>query len=243
MNTVSSNIALIPARKGSKRIPNKNTKILNGKPLIAYTIENALKSQIFKHVIVSTDDLEIANVAKHFGALVPALRPADLASDSSSDIEWVMHAIEKLLPLNVDANDFISILRPTSPLRTAKTIQKAFHALLNNPWADSLRALEPTTKHPGKMWRLDHKNEAFPLFEQAGRKVPSHNMPTQELEKIWVQNASLEIVRVGSLLSSGSISGKRVLGYEMPGLEGFDLNTELDWLLLETLIKNSIVAL
>ena len=230
-------IALIPARQGSVRIPMKNTKLLNGVPLIAYTIQSAIKSNIFSEVIVSTDSPEIAKIAKEWGAQVPNLRPSDYAGSSSPDLEWVMHAIDHLLNFNKNEVECVAILRPTSPLRSPKTIKHAMDSFKTNIWADSLRAMEITQIHPGKMWRVDEDMEATPFLDQSNQSTPTHNLPTQSLEKLWVQNASLEIARLTSLIQSKSISGKRIMGYQMPGLEGLDLNSPLDWQFLEFLAR------
>lgn len=230
-------VAFIPARSGSKRIKNKNIRELDGKALISYTIESALDVGAFDEVVVSTDALEIAEIAKGLGASVPSLRPAEFATDSSPDIEWLTHGINNLMSHPIEEVELIAILRPTSPLRTGATIAQAINQLRLTPWADSLRAMEVSDKHPGKMWILKESNEATPFLEQKSGGTPSHSLPTQSLQKVWVQNASLEIVRLDSVLETRTISGDRVLGFEMPGYEGFDLNTELDWIVLEQLLK------
>lgn len=237
MYYVCVNIALIPARSGSKRLPGKNIKLLNGKHLIYYTIKVALESKLFSEVIVSTDSKEIADIAKIHGANVPLLRPSDLATDSSTDIEWVNHAINSMVKISHSEISSVSILRPTNPLRTSATISKALKLLESNSWADSVRAMEITDKHPGKMWVLDEDKKAYPYLDQTGEVIPTHNKPTQSLQTLWVQNASLEIIKFKSLMSTKSISGNNVLGYEMPGLEGFDINTQKDFEFLEFLIS------
>jgi len=235
-NTNSKQVAFIPARSGSKRLPGKNIKKLKGVPLIAYTIKSALESEIFTEVIVSTDSQEIADVALQWGAVVPVLRPLVNANDSSTDIEWVLHSIDNMIATPRDLIECIAILRPTNPLRTAETIVSAFNIFKEQTWADSLRAMEEVNKHPGKMWRLGENQHAIPFLDQTREITPTHDQPTQMLEKLWVQNASLEIVRLSSLLISKKISGKNVLGFTMPGLEGYDINTQLDWDFLEYLI-------
>jgi len=232
-------IALVPARSGSKRVPKKNTRILAGKPLIFYTIQAALRSGEFSEIIVSTDSSEIGELARHFGASVPCLRPNAISGDQSEDLDWVKHCLSTMMVTNPDEIEFLAILRPTSPLRRSETIVEAMTLLKSNSWADSVRAMEPTSQHPGKMWFLDGKGLAKPLLPQPIGSTPTHNRPTQTLEKIWVQNASLEIVRLEALLMHNSISGKNVLGFEMPGYEGFDVNTELDWEMLERLIERN----
>ena len=230
-------IALIPARSGSKRLPGKNIKSLNGVPLIAYTIKSALNSNLFTEVIVSTDSQEIADIALHWGASVPVLRPPEYARDSSPDIEWISHSIENMVITPRNLVECIAILRPTNPLRTADTIVRAFNIFQEQSWADSLRAMEITNKHPGKMWRLGENNQALPFLNQDSEIVPTHDQPTQSLEKLWIQNASLELVRLSALLKTKTISGEKILGFDMPNLQGYDVNTQLDWDFLEYLIS------
>ena len=230
-------IALIPAREGSVRIPGKNIKPLNGIPLIAYSIRSAISSDLFSEVIVSTDSPEIAKISRYWGASVPSLRPTEYASSTSSDIEWVMHAVKELISIPQEEVEFIAILRPTNPLRSVDTLRSAMKKIKRSTWADSLRAMEVTQFHPGKMWRVNNDMEATPYLDQSNEAIPTHNRPTQSLEQLWIQNASLEITRLSSVLTSKSISGKKVMGYQMPEFEGFDLNTPLDWMLLEALIR------
>ena len=235
--TAKNNIALIPARSGSKRLPQKNIKPLNGIPLIAYTIRAAQKSGIFAEIIVSTDSEEISHIARKWGAAVPKLRPRELATDESSDIEWVMHCITDMISTPLENVENISILRPTNPLRSGGSIVEALKQLNGCHWADSIRAMEPTNKHPGKMWVLDEFNHATPYIDQKSEKIPTYNRPTQSLQKLWVQNASLEIARIDSVLETESISGRHVLCLELPEFEGIDINTSKDWEFLEFLIS------
>jgi CMP-N,N'-diacetyllegionaminic acid synthase len=229
-------VALIPARIGSSRLPQKNLRILNGLPLIAYTIKSALNSKLFSEVIVSTDSTEISKVAVEFGATVPMLRPKEFASNDSPDIEWVEHCLDHMLSIPIKLVGCVAILRPTSPLRSSKTIINAFETFQSQTWADSLRAMQQVQEHPGKMWRLSENCEAISFMHQNSFETPTHDKPTQSLDKLWVQNASLELIRMDSLKKYRSISGKRVLGFTMPGLEGFDINTKEDWEYLQYLI-------
>lgn len=237
MHESSVDVAFIPARQGSVRIPGKNIKLLNGIPLIVYSIHSAMESNLFSEVIVSTDSPEIAKISRDWGASVPSLRPIEYANSTSTDLEWVMHAIERLISFPPEQIDCIAILRPTNPLRTAATIKSAMETFKQNSWADSLRAMEITQVHPGKMWRVNSAMEAKPYLDQSRESIPTHNRPTQSLEELWVQNASLEITRLSSLLASNSISGNKVMAFKMPEFEGLDLNTPLDWKLLESLAR------
>lgn len=229
MNLPVKAVALIPARKGSKRIPGKNIRKLNGRALIDYTIRSAIEAGVFSQILVSTDCEVTAEIAMRAGAEVPRLRPVELAQDESPDIDWVMHAVSELISLPLRNEDLITILRPTNPFRNSKSIIQAATLLLESSWADSIRAMEITDKHPGKMWILNENNEAKPLLDQSLEAIPTHSRPTQSLPRVWVQNASLEIIKYGRLIQTKSISGKRIMAFPMSGIEGFDLNTELDW--------------
>jgi len=226
---MGSNIALIPARGGSKRIPGKNRRDLSGHPLLAYSIAAAQESGVCNRIICSTDSEEIAAIALSYGAEVPGLRPAELATDGAHDIGFVRHAIDTWLD---EDDEFITLLRPPNPLRRGPSIAGALESLKRAPWGDSIRAMRPVTEHPGKMWRIDENGEATTYLNQGG----SYNGPTQDLEKIYVQSSALEIVRKVAVMEHGSISGDRVLALELPGFEGLDLNSELDWKVMETLL-------
>jgi CMP-N,N'-diacetyllegionaminic acid synthase len=234
----SKHVALIPARKGSKRLPGKNIKLLNGVPLISYTIMSAIKSERFTEIIVSTNCQETADIALSWGAKVPCLRPEEYSSDQSTDIEWVNHAINQMITIRREEIGYFSILRPTSPLRSSDSISKAITMLDDNPWADSIRAMELTNRHPGKMWRVSIDGRATPFLIQSENEIPTYNRPTQSLPKVWVQNASLEVVRYSSLKDTQSISGENVLAINLPGYEGYDINTQEDWDFLEYLITS-----
>lgn len=233
------NIALIPARSSSKRLPKKNIKLLRGVPLIAYSINAAIESQKFEEVVVSTDSEEIADIAISWGAKVPLLRPSEFASDTSTDAEWVFHAINNLISVPRDEVNYVSILRPTSPIRKPLSIINAIESLDSNKWADSIRAMELVSQHPGKMWSVDGNSKATPYLDQSGEAIPTFNRPLQTLETLWIQNASLEVARLSAMMKYGTISGMSVLAFEMPGFEGLDINTPADWEFLEhLLLKN-----
>lgn len=221
-------VAIIPARSGSKRVPHKNIRPLRGHPLIAYSIAAAQGSGVFDRVVVSTDSEETAEIAKKYGAEVPGLRPTELADDSAHDIGFMRHAMGEWV--DGEADQLWGIIRPTSPLRSAKTLQDAHQRLVRAEWADSVRSLRPVTEHPGKMWRISNQtDEAFTLLEQPG----AFNGPMSQLEKVYIQASSFEIVRRGAVIQYDSIAGKRVLGFVMPENETIDINSEDDWVALE----------
>lgn len=229
-------VGLIPARDGSKRLPDKNALLLNGHPLLAYSIVSALKSAVFTGVFVSTNSLHYEKIARHYGAEV-ILRPDNLAQDQSRDIEWVRHAVDYLDRANQEFDAF-AILRPTSPLRTTTTICRAVTQFLSSPDFDSLRAVELCQQHPGKMWTL--RNDLLvPVLPVQPSGTEWYSQPTQALPEVWVQNASLEIAWKKCVLEANSISGAKIQGFKTIYPEGFDINTENDLRELHTLLETN----
>lgn len=228
--TAPSIVALIPARQGSKRVVGKNIRPLAGHPLLAYTIAAAKESDLFTDIIVSTDSPRIADIAKHYGANVPFLRPQEMATDHSADIAWLYFTLNKLQDRNFDC---FSILRPTSPFRSAATIRRAWKQFCQDPAVDSLRAVEKCTQHPGKMWVM-RGDRLLPLFPFGGSaEQPWHSTPYQALPPIYVQNASLEIAWTDIVLTKKNIAGETILPFLTDEVEGFDINSEYDWAMAE----------
>ncbi len=231
MPVQSSVVALIPARAGSKRIPNKNVRLLGGHPLVAYTIVAARRSGIFSAVMVSTDAEDIAAIARRYGAEVPFLRPEPFAHEKSADIEWLDHMLRQLVAID-RSFDCFSLLRPTSPFRQAATIQRAWSQFCAQPGADSLRAVELCKQHPGKMWQVG-TTWMTPLLDDGGVSPPWHSTAYQGLPPVYAQNASLEIAWSRVVLEGGTIAGRKILPFFTHGFEGFDINQPEDWVLAE----------
>lgn len=232
-------VALIPARAGSKRIPGKNMRKLAGKPLLHWTIEAAKASGVFSEIRVCTEDYGIAEWCFEHGGQVSVIKRSESsATDAAPDIVWVREC------LPTDCEQF-AILRPTSPFRTAATIRRAYEQFRRTPDVHSLRAVEPVTQHPGKMWAWEGKG--YPITPLLGYTrsdgTPWHSSPTQTLPTFYVQNASLEMAWTYVVTNLGSISGKKVLPFFMEGYEGFDLNTMDDWREAERLIAEGLVQL
>ena len=228
-------VALIPARAGSKRVPDKNIRPLAGHPLIAYTITAAIKSGIFKDVIVSTDSEHYAEIVKHYGAEIPFLRPDALAGDQSPDIEWLDYTLNRLQESG-RSYDCFSILRPTSPFRLPQTIQRAWSEFSAQDGVDSLRAVEKCTQHPGKMWVVRGRR-MMPLLPLGPAEQPWHSSQYPALPEIYVQNASLEIAWSRIVFKEQTIAGNVVMPFYTVDYEGFDVNSEYDWQLAEHLVK------
>lgn len=241
MDSSPTIVALIPARAGSKRVVKKNIRRLGGHPLIAYTIASALESAVFDAVMVSTDSEDIAEIARHYGAEVPFLRPAEYAADRSPDIEWLSHMLGRLRD-DGRLSDCFGLLRPTSPFRTAATLQRAWSEFRAEAAdVDSLRAVEKTRLHPGKMWLIQGRRMTPAVTEIGDARSPEsppwHSTPYQALPPVYSQNASLEMAWSRVVLEDGSIAGTTIMPFVSEAWEGFDINDEIDWLVAEELIR------
>ena len=234
-------VALVPARAGSKRVPDKNVRALAGHPLIAYTIAAARDSAVFDDVIVSTDSEAYAEIARRYGAEVPFLRPAELAGDDSPDIDWVEHALAWLRDRG-RVYDCFSLLRPTSPLRTAATIARAWDAFTAEEGVDSLRAVEKCQQHPGKMWVVRGRR-MLPLLPLWPSAQPWHSSQYPSLPEVYVQNASLELAWTRVVFAERTIAGSAVMPFFTEGYEGFDLNRPYDWDLVQRLVHSGAAKL
>jgi CMP-N,N'-diacetyllegionaminic acid synthase len=235
MPSDSSIVCLIPARMGSKRVPGKNVRVLQGHPLIAYTIAPALQCDVFDAVIVSTDSDEVAAIARHYGAEVPFLRPPAMAGDTSPDIEWVEFTLQKLREQGRQYDCFC-LLRPTSPFRTPDTIRRAWETFRLETGVDSMRAVEKCAQHPAKMWVV-RGNRLLPLLPYGPVDQPWHSSQYQSLPAVYVQNASLELAWSRVVFEGRTIAGETLVPFFTLELEGFDINNGSDWMMAERLLE------
>ena len=229
-------VALIPARSGSKRVPDKNIRPLAGHPLMAYSIAAALESGVFADVVVSTDSPQYAEIARHYGAEIPFMRPDAIAGDTSPDIEWVADTLARLKDAGRNYDGF-SILRPTSPFRLPQTIRRAWRIFATQEGVDSLRAVEKCSQHPGKMWIVSGQRMT-PLLPLGPPGQPWHSSQYPSLPEVYVQNASLEIAWTRIVFEEGTIAGNVVMPFLTEDYEGFDVNSTYDWQLSEALVRN-----
>jgi N-acylneuraminate cytidylyltransferase len=237
-----SAVALIPARGGSTRVPRKNLHPLAGHPLIAYSIVGAREADLFDAVVVSTDDAETAEVARHYGGEVPELRPADMAGATSPDIDWILHMLGVLA---ADGREFdaFALLRPTSPFRGAVTIGNAWRRFIElGERVDSIRAVEPCKQHPGKMWLVHGEDLMTPLLVQP-EELPFHSRQSAALPKVYVQNSSLEIAWTSVATEQRTIAGRRVAPFLTDPVEGFSIDYPEDLGAAERMIAAEGAAL
>lgn len=236
-------VAFIPARGGSERILGKNIRMLAGHPLLAYAIAGAKHSGIFDGIYVSTESKEIAEVARKYGAEVID-RPEGYSHPRYPDIGWFGHALGKIYNgiLWNPGKMLFFILRPTNPFRMAGTIKRARDEWGNPQFLMSMRAVEPSRQHPGKMWRLI-ANYLRPYEGEVCFGGNTCDECTQNLPSVLVQNGCLQITTDEIYYKFGNYTGAAVMPFMTRGYEGFDLNTEDDWILAEALIERGLAKL
>ena len=230
-------LAIIPARGGSKSIPRKNIKPFAGHPLIAYSIAAALQAETVTRVIVSTDDAEIAAVAREYGAEVPFRRPAELAQDSTPDLPVFKHALAWLEEHENYRPDVVVQLRPTTPVRPPDLVDRAVRLLLEREEADSVRGVVPSGQNPYKMWRITEDGRLAPLLEAPKGIAEPYNAPRQILPPTYWQTGHIDAIRP-RVFAQNSMSGKVILPIVLDPIYTVDLDTPLDWMWAEWLVEN-----
>jgi CMP-N-acetylneuraminic acid synthetase len=228
-------LALIPARGGSKGIPRKNIHIMAGKPLIAWTIETALACPRLDNVIVTTDDEEIAKIAKDYGAEVPFLRPAELAQDNTPDLPVYQHAVSWLAEHEGYHPDIICWLRPTSPLRTVEDMENAINLLIQTK-ADSVRSVCVSDDHPYFIQKMDG-TRLQPLMDNIDR---SKYYNRQMLPTVYRFNGAVDVTWCKTVMEKGQLYSGDLRGSIMPPERSIDIDNELDLILAETLLEKGL---
>ena len=222
-------LALIPARGGSKGIPRKNIRPFAGQPLIAYSIAAGLQAKGVTRVIVTTDDEEIAEVARGCGAETPFLRPTELAQDGTLDLPVFQHALNWLAQHEDYHPQAVVHLRPTTPIRPPDLVDRSVSLLLAHPEADSVRGITPAHQNPFKMWLMDEEDKPIhPLMTIPGIDEP-YNSPRQVLPKAYTHTGLIDTIRPATILEINSMSGRIILPVLFDPAYDADLDTLEDW--------------
>ena len=232
---------MIPARGGSKGVPRKNIRPLAGKPLIAWTIEAGRTAQLVTRVIISTDDQEIAAAARQCGAEVPFLRPAEIAGDLATDVEYLTHALSFLKEKENYEPEIVVRLPPTSPLRTAAHIDEGIQTLLNLPDADAVRPITESPKHPYKMWKIGNDTYLEPFLPKSFTQMEEpYNLPRQLLPIAYVHTGAMDVMRLATITQLKSTSGKKLGYFFMKPEESVNIDSQVDFLLAEMLMQRNL---
>ncbi|MCK6581298.1 MAG: acylneuraminate cytidylyltransferase family protein [Anaerolineae bacterium] len=232
-------LALIPARGGSKGVPRKNIRLVNDKPLIAYTIDAALTArEVFCRVIVSTDDEEIATISREYGAEVPFMRPAELAGDKARSLPVIQHAIKWVEQSDRVHLDWVMLLQPTAPMRTAEDIRAAV-ALTHSTddLCDSvISVMRVYAHHPILMKRIEN-NQLLPfcMEEIEGTRRQDYQPPA------YMRNGAIYLTRRNVLMNRDSIWGEIIRPYEMPAERSLNVDDELDLALVDLVLRKQSI--
>lgn len=225
-----NNLAIIPARSGSKGLKDKNIKTLNGLPLLAYSVQAALQSKKFTHVMVSTDSCAYKEIAIKYGAEVPFLRDEINSSDVASSWDVVKEVLKKYSNNGLNF-ETVALLQPTSPLRTSQDICNAYDLYYSNK-ATSVVAVCEMEHSP--LW----SNTLPENLSMNGFLSNASNCQRQKLDTYYRINGSIYIVDVNHLMQGNEIYDKGSFAYKMPPERSIDIDTALDFLVAETIMKN-----
>ncbi|MBI5298078.1 MAG: acylneuraminate cytidylyltransferase [Chloroflexi bacterium] len=233
-------LALIPARGGSKGIPRKNIRSFAGWPLIAWSIAAAQQSKYVTRIIVSTDDEEIAAVAREYGAETPFLRPAEFAQDKSTDMPLFEHALAWLAEHEGYHPEVVVQLRPTSPVRPRGLIDDAIQILLDHPDADCVRGVVPSGQNPFKMWRFDDPKQPMKPLLTVDSLAEPYNAPRQILPPTYWQTGHIDAIRVSTILERHTLTGNVIYPLVIDSKYTVDIDTLPDWAKYEALVYSGL---
>ena len=233
-------LALIPARGGSKRIPRKNIRPFAGHPLMAYSIAAGLAAETVTRVIVSTDDDEIAGIARRFGAQVPFIRPPEFSQDDTPDLPVFQHALDWLAEHENYQPEIVVQLRPTSPFRRVWHIDQAVNRLIEQPDADAVRTVCVPFQNPFKMWRINEDGLMRPLMEIDFPEP--YNMPRQSLPDVYWQTGYVDVTWADTITGKYSMTGDRILPLIIDPSEWIDIDSSDDWRRAERLLESGEIT-
>jgi N-acylneuraminate cytidylyltransferase len=237
---MTETLALIPARGGSKGIPRKNIRSFAGYPLIAWSIAAAKQSALVTRVIVSTDDEEIAAVAREWGAETPFLRPAEFAQDKTTDLPVFEHALKWLEDVEAYRPDVVVQLRPTSPIRPRGMVDDAIRILLEHNDADCARGIVPAGQNPFKMWHFNGEGKPLnPLLEVEGIPEP-YNAPRQILPPVYWQTGHIDVIRTSTITQKHSLTGDVIYPLLIDPKYTVDIDNLPDWTKYEALAYSGL---
>ncbi|MEK4406559.1 acylneuraminate cytidylyltransferase family protein [Sporosarcina sp. FSL K6-6792] len=222
-------LAIIPARGGSKGVPRKNVRLLSGKPLIAWTIEEAKKSKYIDRLILSSDDQEIIETAKTYGCEAPFVRPNNLAKDSTLGIDPVLHALE-----GIPGYDYVVLLQPTSPLRLAKDIDGCIERLTETSSHACVSVTYPDSS-PYWMYTMNEKGTLQPLIKQKGISTRRQDLPM-----VYALNGAVYVAGIEWLKMRQSFLTEETAAFVMPRERSYDIDTEEDFMWCDWVLKRQL---
>lgn len=223
-------LAIIPARGGSKGVPKKNIKKLNGVPLIAHTLQEAEKSKYLGRIVVSTDDEEIADVARNFHGEVPCLRPAELSTDTATTVDCILHMVNYLKETEGYMPDYICLLQCTSPLRTCEDMDGAIEKLLTSEF-DGIISVCEAEANP--YWTNVFEKDKLKYFIEEGKNITRR----QDLPEIYRYNGAIYMIKTDVFIKEKAFETDNITGYVMSNDNSVDIDTLTDFKIAEILMK------
>ena len=230
-------LAIIPARGGSKGIKLKNLSKINGKPLVAFSIEHSLASKLINRTIVSTDSEEIAKVSEEYGAEIPIFRSKELAGDNILDLPVFEHMLTYLKEEENYEPEIVVHLRPTSPYRKAEWIDSAIKLLIENTSADSIRSVSEPSQHPYRVFEIKN-NFLFPLMNE--RHPEPYLLRRQDLPKMYYYNCVIDVTKPSTIFIKKSMTGDKMLPYIMKPEDSIDIDKPMDLEFAKFFLKNRV---
>ena len=235
-------LGLIPARGGSKSIPRKNIVDFAGYPLIAYSVAAGMAADSINRVIVSTDDAEIAEISRRYGAETPFIRPDEFSQDNTPDLPVFTHALSWLAENEGYRPDIVVHLRPTSPFRRVLHIDEAVYRLIERPEADAVRTVCIPFQNPFKMWRIGFGGYMKPIGIELGIPQEPYNQPRQSLPEVYWQTGYVDATWADTILTKNSMTGDQILPLIIDPSEWIDIDSPDDWRRAERLLENGEIT-
>jgi len=230
-------LAIIAARGGSKGIKLKNLSKINGKPLVAFSIEHSLASKLINRTIVSTDNEEIAKVSEEYGAEIPIFRSKELARDHILDLPVFEHMLTYLKEEENYEPEIVVHLRPTSPYRKAEWVDSAIKLLIENTSADSIRSVSEPSQHPYRVFEIKN-NYLFPLMHE--RHPEPYLLRRQDLPKMYYYNCVIDVTKPSTIFNKNSMTGDKMLPYIMEPEDSIDIDKPIDLEFAKYFLKNRV---
>lgn len=224
-------VAIIPARGGSKGVPGKNIKLLAGYPLIAYSIIACKLTKNIRRVIISTDSKEIADMSIHYGAEVPFMRPTEISQDQSTDMEFVLHALNWFKENENKEPEYLAHIRPTTPLREPVLIDRAIDKICSIPVSTGLRSVHEITESPYKMFSI--KDDYLTGLYPDDPRPEYYNLPRQNFPPVYKPNGYVDIIKSNTVRNEDSLHGLKMLAFITPTAVEVDSKEEFQYLEFE----------
>jgi len=226
-------LGVIPARGGSKSVPRKNLALLNGKPMLYYTIEAAQQSKLLTNFVVSSEDEEIIRVAKSFGAPAPFVRPAELASDEAPSLPVVQHAVREIEGREGVTFDYVVLLQATSPLRNGADIDAALEKLIETGADSVVSVVRVAHHHPARMRFIEND-----LLVQLPMGEPKEMQRRQDLPPVYIRNGAIFATKRSIVMDQNSMLGSVSRPYVMPESRSANVDTKFDFLVVEVMMQH-----